>query len=112
MKIIEKIEMVVWTLLISVIIYFLVPVFTSLILNTKTTSIICILFINTVYVFVSSLIYNKKYGFKWVYPVITSLLYVPFSLLLYKTSNVIYFIFYILVGMVSQLIYYKYVVKK
>ena len=110
MKKIYRIEELLWNIFVAVLVYLFIPVSLLTIpnINHDILSRGCVVFINMVYVFVSSLIYTKKNGFSWYYPVIIGITFIPCCILLYDDTTAIYSIFYIVVGLLSSLICYKY----
>lgn len=112
MKIIDRLESIIWIFLISLVVYFILPISMTLIMKPKTSSIICVFLINVIYSFIICLVHAKKHGFKWYFPIIIGMLFIPFSLLLYTEVTIIYFVLYVLVGLVSELICYKYLKKE
>lgn len=110
MSIIDKIEVLIWLLIISSIVYLLLPLTTFLLGESyiQIVSILCVLFVNVIYSFILNLVITKKYDFKWYFPVIIGLLFIPYSLILYSPTTVCFFALYIIVGLLASLICYKY----
>lgn len=108
MNVINKIQLIITILLASTITYFVIPLILFEIMDSKIASIICVLLINVIYSFVISLKLIRKFNFSFITSILLGLLFIPFSLVLYKLSTVIYFVLYIIVSLVAQLIYYKY----
>ena len=110
MKILYKLEDMVWIVLISIIIYLILPLIFRILFKeySNIVSIICVLFINVIYSFILSLILTKKYNFSLIYPIIVGLLFIPCSYMIYNLWTIIYCFLYISFGLVGSLIYYKY----
>ena len=114
MKIVYRIENIIWITLISIIIYLIVPLIFRLIFKEydNVISVLCVLFINVIYSFISSLVLTKKYGFNYIYPIIIGIVFIPCSYMLYNIWAIIYSILYIVIGLVGSLICFKYTSKK
>ena len=110
MKILYKIENIIWISIISVIVYLLFPLILMATFKNYSSviSIICVLFINVIYSFISSLFLTKKYGFTYIYPITISITFLLCSPIIYNFETVIYSILYLVVALVGSLIYYKY----
>lgn len=106
MKTIYKIEIIIWIFIFSTFIYLLLPLLLNM-FSIDITSIICVLFINVIYSFVFGLLFTKKYGFTYLYPIINGIMFIPISLMIYNETTTVYSLFYIIVGLLSSLIYYK-----
>ena len=110
MKILYKLENIIWITLISIIIYLIIPlIFISIFKKyDNIVSVICVLFINVIYSFISGLILTKKYGFSFIYPIIIGIIFIPCSFMLYNNWTIMYSILYVAVCSVSSLICFKY----
>lgn len=113
MKIINKVESIVWVLITSIAIYLLLPLCLFIFLDKYNAiiSVICILFINTLYAFISGIVFTKKNGFSFILSLILGILFIPYGLMIYNNDAIIYSVLYIAVSLISSLIYYKYVIK-
>ena len=111
MKKIYKIEELMWIIVISVIIYLLIPplILYLLPINKDVCSKVCVLLINTIYVFISCMKYTKKNSFKWYYPILLGMTFIPCSLLIYNFDTIYYSVYYIVIGLISSLICYRYI---
>ena len=110
MKIINKIENIIWIFIISMGVYLLIPLLLRLAFKDYGTiiSIICVLFINVIYSFIASIILTKKYGFTYIYPISIAVTYLICAPLIYNYETLVYAILYLVVALVGTLLYYKY----
>lgn len=110
MKILYKMENIIWISLISVLVYLILPLILKLIFPSygRVISIICVLIINVIYVFIYSLFLTKKYGFSYLYPTIVAITFIPCAFVIYNIGTLVYCILYIVLGLVGSLIYFKY----
>lgn len=110
MKIYDKIEKYIWLLIICSFIYFILPL-SFIALFPKQSgfiTIVSVLFVNVMFSFVMGIISSKRHGFNYAYPIILGIYFIPFCLMVYTSSTLMYSLLYIVVCYVSSLIYYKY----
>ena len=112
LKVLDKIEEIIKIVIFSSLVYLVIPL-TLLIIKVpvRYISIFCIIFINTIYSFVSGLKHTKKYGFNWYHSLIVGIMFIPCSIVIYNKISLLYCILYILVTLIGSLIYYKYTKK-
>ena len=82
MKIYDRVEPYIWLLILCAFIYFIL--------------------------FVVGTINTKKKGFSYILPIYIGLVFIPFSIVLYNLSTILYSLLYIVVCYVASLITYKY----
>lgn len=100
----------IYTILIGIIIFYLIPTFASNMNKSDANNYaaICIIFINSIYVLISSIVITKFYGFKWYYPLLIIILYIPSVLLYFNISSIYYTLLYGIEYFFGQSIYIKY----
>lgn len=109
----KNVKILILIILIGLFVYYIVPEFANGMNESdiKNFAILCILFINSVYAIVSGFILTKYNGFKWYYPIIIGILFVPATFLHYNLTTMIYTLLYILEAMVGSSICIKYLNK-
>lgn len=110
MKIINRIESILWVMIISFIIFSLIPPFGYLMDDTSADNYakVCVLFINSIYCFTSGIVLTKKDGFKWYYSLVIGLTFIPSVFMYYNIGSIYFSIVYILIVLVGSLMYLKY----
>ena len=110
MKLYDKVEPYIWLLIICSFLYFILPISVVSFLPkySNIITIIFVLVINVIFSFIIGMINTKKKGFSYVLPIYIGLVFIPFSLLMYNKSTVLYSVLYIVVCFVASLITYKY----
>ena len=110
MKILYKMENVIWISIICVIIYLILPLLLRVIFpdGDKIISVLCVLLVNTIYVFIYNILLTKKYGFSYLYPFTIGIMFIPCAFLLYDTFILAYSTLYTVLGLVATLICFKY----
>lgn len=102
----EKIKYIIKILVIGIIIYYFIPAF-GYGINTDLANIyakICVLLINSIYAILSGIFVTYKCGFKWYFPALIIILYIPSALFYYNNDTVIYSVLYIIMYIIGTLI--------
>ena len=99
-----------WILLIGFLIYYIIPELANGMneVDADNFAVLCVLFINSIYSVISGILLTKFNGFKWYYPIMIGLLFIPAVLLNYNISTIIYSILYMLEFMIGSSIYIRY----
>ena len=102
-----------WILLIGFLVYYIVPEFANDMneVDANNFAVLCVLFINSLYALVSGILLTKFNGFKWYYPIIIGIVFIPAVLLNYNMSTIIYSILYMLEFMIGSSVYIRYLSK-
>lgn len=105
----QRIERILWIVIISIMVYFLVPIigFAMSDIFASIYAKVCVLLINVIYVILVNIFIIKKDSFRWYYPVIIGILFIPASILIYDISTIYFSILYIIIGIICSLIYHK-----
>lgn len=98
------------TLLIGIVIFYIIPHFGIDMSKDAANNYacICILFINSIYVLVSSILLTKYDKFKWYYALLIGLLFIPSVVLYFNKTSVVYSLLYITEYLIGSSIYIKY----
>lgn len=110
MKIINKIESILWVIIISFSVFVLTPAFAYLMSESSADNYakVCVLFINSIYCFLAGIVITKKEGFKWYYSLIIALTFIPAVFMYFNISTIYFVVIYILIELVGSLMYLKY----
>lgn len=105
----QKIERILWIIIISIMVYIIIPLpgFAMSDLWSGIYAKVCVLIVNILYVLLANIILTKKDSFKWYYSVTIGILFIPASILIYDLSTIYFSILYIILGIISSLIYNK-----
>lgn len=98
------------TVLIGLVIYYILPLSASTISQNDLNnySMICVIFINSVYAITSGILLTKYDGYKWYYAFIIGLLFIPSVFIYYNLTTIIYTLLYILEFMIGSSISMRY----
>ena len=69
---------------------------------------ICVIFINSVYVITSGILLTKYDGYKWYYAFIIGLVFIPSVVIYYNLITMVYTLLYILEFMIGSSISMRY----
>lgn len=110
MKIIYRIESILWVMIISFMVFSLIPSFGYLMDDSSADNYakICVLFINSIYCFTSGIVLTKKEGFKWYYSLVIGLTFIPSVFMYYNIGSIYFSIIYILIVLIGSLMCLKY----
>ena len=110
MEIMYKMENVIWISIISTMVYLILPLLLKVAFPTqgKLISVLCVLLVNTMFVFIYSMLLTKKHGFSYLYAFTLGIIFIPCALFLYNAFILAYSTLYILLGLIASLIYFKY----
>lgn len=97
----RNIKILILIILVGFFVYYIVPELANGMNESDISNfaVLCILFINSVYAIVSGFILTKCNGFKWYYPIIIGILFIPAALLHYNLTTMVYTLLYILEAM-------------
>ena len=98
------------TVLIGLVIYYVLPLSASTISQNDLNnySMICVIFINSVYVITSGILLTKYDGYKWYYAFIIGLVFIPSVVIYYNLITMVYTLLYILEFMIGSSISMRY----
>jgi hypothetical protein len=91
----------------SIGLFYLVPSIVPLILSSEkgfAFAILTLMIINPIYIFLSGYIFTKHNGFKWYFPLIIGVIFIPSILMLYNSSATVYTIVYSVLSYLGSLI--------
>lgn len=90
-------------ILIGLVIYYLLPLTASTISQNDLNnySMICVIFINSIYVITTGILLTKCNGYKWYYSFVMGLLFIPSVFIYYNLVTMIYTLLYILEFMIG-----------
>lgn len=105
----QKIETFLWITIISIIIYYVIPMvgFGMDDFFANIFAKICVLLINVIYSFYLGILLSKKNNFKWYYFSLVGILFVPSAFMIYDISTIYFSIIYIIICIMGSLIYNK-----
>ena len=110
MKILYKFENVIWICIIGTCVYLILPLLLKLAFPSqgKLISVLCVLLVNTIFVFIYSILLTKKHGFSYLYSFTLGLLFIPCAFMIYDTFILAYSTLYTVLALVGSLICFKY----
>lgn len=100
----------IYIILVGLIIYYIIPNFALSMSEEDANNYagICVIFINSIYVLVSSILLTKYFDFKWYYPFTIIVLFIPSVFLYFNHSSVYYTLLYGIEYFIGCSTYIKY----
>lgn len=97
-------------LFIGFIIYYFIPDFAQNMNEDVANNYasVCVIFINSIYMIASSIVLTKYLGFKWYYPLLIGILFIPSVILYFNYSCIYYVLIYIVEYFFGSSLYIKY----
>ncbi len=110
MKVVDRIESILWVFIISFSIFSIIPSFGYLMDESSANNYakVCVIFINSIYCFLSGIVITKNKGFKWYYSLVIGLTFIPSVFMYYNIGSIYFSIIYVLIVLIGSLMYLKY----
>lgn len=101
-----KVQLVVYTLS-TIVLFYLIPSIAPLILSSNkgfAFAILTLMIINPMYSFLIGYIFTKNNGFKWYFPLLIGLAFVPAIFTIHNSSATVYAVVYTAISYLGSLI--------